>query len=112
MFIKTTIAALSMIAVAGVANAAEFVSNGHTTEVRHGDLKLNTASGQKELDRRINAAAGRVCQVGTLSDRQTCRKLAVANVQAPVAAAIARADTGERYAEVGADGKTRAVVGN
>ncbi|MBB3980879.1 UrcA family protein [Sphingobium fontiphilum] len=112
MFIKTTIAALSMIAVAGAANAAEFVSNGQTSEVRHGDLKLNTASGQKELDRRIRAAASRVCAVGTLEDRMTCRKLAVANVQAPVAAAIARAETGERYAEAGTDAKTRAVVGN
>lgn len=112
MFIKTAIAAASLIAVAGVANAAEFVSNGQTTEVRHGDLRLNTASGQKELDRRVKAAAGRVCQIGTLEERMHCRKLAVANVQAPVAAAIARAETGERYAEAGADGKTRAVVGN
>ncbi|MFA9200883.1 MAG: UrcA family protein [Cypionkella sp.] len=48
------LAALSMIAAPAVAN--DFV-------VRHDDLDLSTAKGQKQLDRRIDAEARRYCKM-------------------------------------------------
>ena len=102
MFTNKTLFALTAIAslaIAGSANAGEFESNGRTAIVRYNDINLAEAAGQKELQRRIRAASVRVC---TSSDRlmmQACTEKARDHVKAPVANAIARATTGERYAD-------------
>lgn len=102
MFATKTLFALTAIAsltAAGSANAREFESNGRTAVVRYNDIDLADAAGQKELQRRIRAASVRVC---TNSDRlvmQACTEKARDHVKAPVASAIARATTGERYAD-------------
>lgn len=102
MFRSTIFAAaasISLIASAGAASAQDFVSNGRTMEVRHGDLNLSKAADQSELRSRIVRAAGRVCSSSDLATQQTCKAKAIAQVQVPVNAAIARAATGERYAD-------------
>lgn len=98
---KTLIAltAIASLAAAGSANAGEFQSNGRTTVVRYHDINLADAAGQKELQRRINAASSRVCANSDLAIKQACSERARENVEAPVASAIARAATGERYAD-------------
>ena len=65
MFRSTLFAALgsfALIATAGSASAGEFISNGRTSEVRHGDLNLSKASDQRELRQRISRAANQVCK--------------------------------------------------
>jgi UrcA family protein len=98
---KTLIAltAIASLAAAGSASASEFQSNGRTTEVRYHDLNLAGVAGQKELQRRIRAASSRVCVNVDLAMMRACSERARENVEAPIASAIARAATGERYAD-------------
>ncbi|MCI4588741.1 UrcA family protein [Sphingobium sp. BYY-5] len=103
-------AAAALIAAASAASAEDFQSNGRTSEVYHGDLNLAKADQQKELRSRIARAASRVCASTDLKSMMACRSKAIAHVQAPVTAAIARAETGERYAAMNKD--VRPVVGN
>lgn len=103
--------ATALLTVAGTASAEEFVSNGRTFEVRYHDLDLSQKADQKVLDGRIYRAASRVCDtykdLGLLS---ACRSQAIEHVKAPIAAAIAKAETGERYAD--ARGKTDVTIGH
>ncbi|BAV66206.1 UrcA family protein [Sphingobium cloacae] len=94
-------AAASIIATS--ASAETFISNGRTFEVRFGDLDLSQASDQKELQDRIGRAASRVCSSPNLTEANRCRSNAIAHVKAPIAAAIARAESKARYAEAGRD---------
>lgn len=98
---KTLIAltAIASLAAVGNANAGEFESNGHTSVVRYHDINLADAAGQKELQRRIHIATKQVCIRADAATMQACRKMALDHVKAPVASAIARAATGERYAD-------------
>lgn len=117
MFRSTIFAAASiaLLASAGAASAQSFQSNGRTSPVYHGDLNLTKAEHQKQLRSRIARAANRVCVSTDLATQQSCKSRAIAQVQAPISAAIARAETGERYADAGNDHATkeiRAVVGN
>jgi UrcA family protein len=107
-FTLTAIAALA--AVGSAASAGTFQSNGRTAEVRHGDLNLAKAADQKALRKRISLAASRVCANRDLRAMEECRSGALANVKEPVNAAIARAATGEVYADAGKD--ARLVIGN
>ncbi len=107
-FALTSIAAL---AVAGsAASAGTFQSNGRTAEVRHGDLNLAKAADQKVLRQRISLAASKVCASRDLRMMEACRSGALANVKAPVNAAIARAATRDVYADAGKG--ARLAVGN
>ncbi|WP_311270534.1 UrcA family protein [Sphingobium sp. WCS2017Hpa-17] len=114
MFVSTKIAAalasVALLASAGAASAQEFQSNGRTTGVYHGDLDLTNATHQQQLRSRIARAANRVCSSMDLQAQQTCKAKAIAHVQAPISAAIARAETGERYADAGKP--VLPVVGN
>jgi UrcA family protein len=105
MFAPTKIiAALSIaasLAVAGTASAEEFRSNGRTSEVRYGDLNLANAADQKVLKQRISRAASKVCVSRDLNEVRACRAAALKNVDAPISQAIARAQTGDRYADAG-----------
>lgn len=98
----TALGSIALIATAGSASAGEFVSNGRTSEVRHGDLDLSKAADQRQLRQRIARAASQVCKSQDRSTAQACKAIAIAQVEAPVSAAIARAETGERYADAGA----------
>ncbi|CAM8668081.1 MULTISPECIES: UrcA family protein [Sphingobium] len=109
------VASLALLASAGAASAEDFVSNGRTSAVYHGDLDLTQPAHQQQLRSRIARAASRVCSSMDLAAAQACKVKAVAQVQAPVSAAIARAETGERYADAGgadAGKEMRPVVGN
>ena len=108
-------ASIALLASAGAASAQEFQSNGRTKEVFHGDLNLTRAADQQTLRNRIVRAASRVCSSTNLSAQMTCRSKTIAHFQAPINAAIARAETGERYADAGrtdAGRNARAVVDN
>ncbi|MCC4233077.1 UrcA family protein [Sphingobium soli] len=114
MFTLAAPVAAAFALTAGAAQAEDFMSNGRTAQVYHGDLNLADADQQKTLRSRIARAAARVC---SSSDRMTalsCKSKAIAHVEAPMAAAIARAETGERYADAGSEKvkETRAIVGN
>ena len=92
------IAALGLVATAAPAVAQE----GADIIVTYDDLDLDTAKGQKELDRRIEKAARQVCgldrqRTGTrMRDRQTTECLAHArnSTREYVAAAVASAGKG------------------
>lgn len=108
MFRSTLFAAAAsavLFASAGAASAEDFVSNGRTTQVYHGDLDLSNPAHQAQLRSRIARAAKRVCSTGELATEQACKAKAMAHVAAPVNAAIARAETRDRYADArGKDG--------
>ncbi|MEC3911807.1 UrcA family protein [Sphingobium sp. CR2-8] len=104
------VASAALLATTGVASAQEFQSNGRTDEVFHGDLNLSKAADQKVLRARILRSASRVCGSNNLAEAQACKAKAIAHVQAPINAAIARAETGERYADAGRSGVP--VAGN
>jgi UrcA family protein len=95
------VASFTLLASAGAASTQDFQSNGRTREVYHGDLDLTKAADQAQLRRRIAGAASRVCASSDLSAAAACRAKALAHVETPVNAAIARAETGERYADAG-----------
>ncbi|WP_188063777.1 UrcA family protein [Sphingobium sp. KCTC 72723] len=115
MFIASKFAAvlgsIALIASAGAASSQNFVSNGRTSEVRHGDLNLSKAADQQALRGRIARAVGRVCNAQDMGEQQACKRMATAQAQVPVNAAIARAETGERYADARGQ-KVPGVVGN
>jgi UrcA family protein len=100
-------ASIALLATAGAASAQDFQSNGRTSAVYHGDLNLTKAEHQEELRSRIARAARRVCASDDLSLQQA---KTVAHVEAPINAAIARAETGERYADAGQT--VRSIAGN
>jgi UrcA family protein len=103
------LAVAALTGAAGAASAEDFQSNGRTSEVYHGDLNLAKADQQKELRSRISRAASRVCASTDLAMVAACRRNAIAHVQAPITAAIARAETRERYADASG---TRSIAGN
>ncbi len=103
---KIALIAASATLFAGAASAEEFQSNGRTVEVLHGDLNLAKPDHQRELRQRISRAANRVCATPDLTMMMACRAKTLANVDAPVAAAIARADSRERYADAGREIRT------
>ncbi|SES02679.1 UrcA family protein [Sphingobium sp. YR768] len=116
MFTSTKFAAVLMsatlLASAGAASAQEFQSNGRTSAVYHGDLDLSQTDQQAQLRKRIVRAANRVCASNDLSAQMACRAKAIAHVEPRMSAAIARADSKERYADAGATKEVRPVVGN
>lgn len=115
MFATKTLFALTAaasLAFAGSASAGEFQSNGRTSVVRYHDINLADAAGQKELQRRIRVAAKRVCVSADSATMQACRDAALDHVEAPVATVIARAATGERYADAQDPKAASVVVGN
>ncbi|MDO7834266.1 UrcA family protein [Sphingobium sp. HBC34] len=116
MFVSSKCAAIlasvALAATGGAASAQEFLSNGRTAEVRHGDLDLTKAADQRQLRSRIARAASRVCASTDLSTQMACRAQAIAHVEAPISAAIARAETQERYADASTSQEVRPVVGN
>ncbi|EQA96996.1 UrcA family protein [Sphingobium wenxiniae] len=95
--------------IASSAGAETFVSNGRTFKVRFNDLDLSQRADQKELQSRIDRAASRVCSSSNLAEASRCRAAALTHVKAPVAAAIARAESRERYAEAGKDARPALV---
>ncbi|WIA55020.1 UrcA family protein [Sphingobium sp. WTD-1] len=107
--IITTLSAAALLAGSGIASAQDFKSNGRTTQVRFGDLDLTRYADQQQLRSRISRAAGKVCSTSDLAAYTACRSAAIAQVEAPIATAIARAQTNERYADAK---DARPVVGN
>lgn len=98
------VAAIATLGIAGAASASEFVSNGKTAEVRYHDLDLTKKSDQRALNARINRAAAKVCaDSGTSAVFKKCQAVAAAHVRKPVELAIAKAQNGERYAEMGTE---------
>lgn len=91
----------ALLAGASTAMAAPFQSNGRTTEVRFHDLNLANKADQAILKRRLARAATSVCTDKDLGTSAACRRIALDHIKAPVAAAIARAESGERYADAG-----------
>ncbi|MFM5948892.1 MAG: UrcA family protein [Novosphingobium sp.] len=63
-----------------------------TANVRYADLNLRSAAGQAELDRRIESAARRVCEIAPLADSRIAdrseRNRCKADVRAQVTAAL------------------------
>lgn len=108
--IALTTASIALVATGSAAFAGTFQSNGRTAEVRHGDLDLSSAAGQKALRKRISLAASKVCANPNLGEMTQCRAEAIANVRASVDTVVARAATGEVYAD--AADTVRVVVGN
>lgn len=92
------VASLGLLGSVAQADIIPFQSNGRTVEVRYGDLDLGKKADQRTLTARINSAAGKVCAARTVRESRSCQLLAIEQVRAPVAAAIARAQSGERYA--------------
>ncbi|CAM5541093.1 UrcA family protein [Sphingobium scionense] len=107
--IITALGAAALLAGSGIASAEEFKSNGRTTQVRFGDLNLTRHADQQQLRSRIARAANKVCATSDLAAMSACRSAAIAHVEAPIATAIARAASSERYADAK---DARAVVGN
>lgn len=116
MFTSTKFVAVTLSAVlaasAGVASAQDFQSNGRTSEVYHGDLDLTKADQKQQLRSRIARAASRVCANSDLQTQMACRAKAIAHVETPINAAIARAETKERYADASVKTDARPIVGN
>lgn len=103
MFASFKIAALAAASLtfalgAGAASAQDFLPNGRTVEVRHGDLDLSKPEQQAQLRTRIARAASRVCYSPDLATYTACRAKAIAHVEPRMKAAFAKADGGERYA--------------
>lgn len=108
----TALAGLALALTSGAALAEDFQSNGRTKEVYHGDLDLTKADQQKELHSRLARAASRVCSSTNLHEQQLCKAKAMAHVAPRMSAAIARAETKERYADARGSEPVRPVVGN
>lgn len=106
------IATVALTASASAAFAQDFVSNGRTSEVYHGDLDLTQPAQQRELRSRLVRAANRVCSSPDLQAQRQCKTQALAHVAPRMTAAIARAETKERYADARGSEPVRPVVGN
>ncbi|CAN5286003.1 hypothetical protein BH10PSE12_BH10PSE12_10450 [soil metagenome] len=83
--------------------------NGLQRTVRYGDLNLASVDGQQALQQRIRQAANKVCPQRGLGEASTCRAIALRQAKAPMAEAIAQAQTDTRYAKAE---PTRVIVGN
>ncbi|AEG47842.1 hypothetical protein Sphch_0140 [Sphingobium chlorophenolicum L-1] len=102
MIAAKMIAVAALLGAAGTASAVEFESNGKTAEVRYNDLDLSSAKGQNVLKGRIWRAAWKVCEHGaTSAEIKKCQSVAAAHVRSSVELAIAKAQSGERFAEMG-----------
>lgn len=108
----TAVAGVALALSSGAASAEDFQSNGRTREVYHGDLDLTKADQQKELRSRLARAAISVCASSDLYTQQMCKAKAMANVAPRMSAAIARAESKERYADARGSEPVRPVVGN
>ena len=109
MFTLAAPAAAAFALTAGTAQAEDFVSNGRTAQVYHGDLNLADADQQKTLRSRIARAAARVC---SSSDRMTalsCKSKAIAHVEADIALRLV-GDAGLPIADAFAIGALRREV--
>lgn len=96
-----TLAAFAVLGTAGAASATMFESNGKSVEVSYHDLDLSTKSGQRALNGRIKRAAEKVCPGNdTTAAIKKCQQVAAAHVRSSVELAIARAQNGERYADL------------
>jgi len=94
-------AAIVALGAAGAASATEFQSNGKTVEVNYHDLDLSSAKGQNMLKGRIWRAAWKVCAEGaTSAEMKKCQSVAAAHVRSSVELAVAKAQSGERYADM------------
>jgi UrcA family protein len=92
------LAAAALGASALPAAAQEMEDNGRAVEIRFGDLNLTRADDIRQLDKRIVNAAGRVCRDEQRFAFQKCVAAAVGRTQAPVATAIAAAESRARLA--------------
>lgn len=99
------IAAFAMVAAGtAAASATEFESNGKSVEVSYHDLDLSKKSDQRALNGRIKRAAEKVCPTNDTSAAiKKCQAVAAAHVRSSVELAIAKAQNGERYADMGKD---------
>ena len=99
--ILAAMSAAALLGAAGTANATSFESNGRTTEVRYHDLDLTKEAGQRALNARIKRAAAKVCPAQNSNEAKKCQTVAIANLRAPVNAAIAKAQSRsqERFAQ-------------
>ena len=76
-----------------------------SVQVRYHDLNLATTEGTAALDRRIKAAAERVCgaydvrDLGVLARINACRRSAVTGTATQVAEAVSAAKRGQAYAQ-------------
>ncbi len=86
---KTLTAAITL-ALLGAASAAQ----AQTAEVHFADLNLSSQAGQAELDRRVEGAARRVCEVtapiGSRTAYRTAEGRCKISVRQQVAAALPR----------------------
>ncbi|WP_313806329.1 UrcA family protein [Sphingobium sp.] len=95
-------AAIAALGAAGSASAIEFESNGKSVEVSYHDLDLSKKGDQRLLDARIKRAAEKVCPTSDSSAAiRKCQQVAAAHVRSSVELAIAKAQSGERYADMG-----------
>lgn len=104
-----TLAATLCLVAATPAFADSSEPNGLQKMVRYGDLDLASADGQRALQQRIRQAANKVCPQRGLGEASTCRAIALRQAKAPMAEAIAQAQTDTRYAKAE---PTRVIVGN
>lgn len=96
------IAAFAMVAAGTAASATEFESNGKTVEVSYHDLDLSKKSDQRVLNSRIKRATEKVCPTNDIGAAvKKCQAVAAAHVRNSVELAIAKAQNGERYADMG-----------
>ena len=102
MIAAKIIAAAALLGVAGTASAVEFQSNGKTAEVSYHDLDLSSAKGQNALKWRIWRGAGKACKHRTQDSEVNEWQLGAA-VRSSVELAIAKANNGERYADMAKD---------
>ena len=86
-------AAVALLGAAGTASATEFESNGKD---------LSKKDDQRVLNARIKRAAAKVCPTtDTTAAIKKCQQVATAHVRGSVELAVARAQNGERYADMG-----------
>lgn len=78
--------AFALTGVAGLAQAQ--TAEDTTTEVRIADLDLSSPAGRATLDRRVEAAARRVCEDDTTIARRAALKRCKSDVRRQVAAAL------------------------
>jgi len=96
----TIAATLGLALVAAPAFAAP--ANTAKVSVKYDDLDLTTAKGQKQLDRRIDAAARQICSQGEISTgsrlpssaMNACMRSARQQVKSQVALAVENANLG------------------
>lgn len=96
------LASIAALGTAGAASAIAFESNGKTVEVRYQDLDLSQKAGQRALNGRISRAAEKVCAGNDSSSAmKKCQRVAAAHVRESVELAIANAQNGARFADMG-----------